>query len=136
MIATGAKSISEMMMGNCSLQVLDISHNNIGDDGISAIAGALGNCKISGLRVVECGITITGAKSLAEALYSSNTVRELGLRDNPITVEGAQLLVNSAVHNMVCQRVQINYEYKNNEIQKIMKILKKRRGQEVRDFVI
>ena len=77
MITTGAISISKMMMGNHSLQELDISENYIGDDGISAIAGALGNCKISKLDVEECGITLTGARSLATALYSSNTVREL-----------------------------------------------------------
>ena len=112
MITTGAISISKMMMGNHSLQELVISHNDIGDDGISAIAGALGNCKISELNVRGCGITLSGARSLATALYSSNTVRELDLWRNPITVEGALLIVNSAIHNTVCQRVVIDYEYK------------------------
>ena len=125
-----------MMMGNHSLQELVISHNNIGNDGISAIAGALGNCKINKLDVIKCGITLTGARSLATALYSSNTVRKLHLWGNPITVEGALLILNSAVHNTVCQDVLINYEYKNDEIQKMMKILRYRRRQEVRDFVI
>ena len=133
MITTGAISISKMMMGNHSLQRLGINKNNIGDDGISAIAGALGNCKISELYVSECGITLTGARSLATALYSSNTVRELELRANPITVEGALLIVNSAVHNTVCQHVVIDDEYKNDEIQKMMNILEYRRRQEVRD---
>ena len=136
MITTGAISISKMMMGNHSLQVLSINNNNIGDDGISAIAGALGNCKISKLYVMACGITLTGARSLATALYSSNTVRELWLRDNPITVEGALLIVNSVVHNTVCQCVRIDDEYKNDEIQKMMNILEDRRRQEVRKFVI
>ena len=136
MITTGASSISKMMMGNHSLQELVISHNNIGNDGISAIAGALGNCKINKLDVIKCGITLTGARSLATALYSSITVRVLWLWGNPITVEGALLILNSAVHNTVCQDVLINYEYKNDEIQKMMKILRYRRRQEVRDFVI
>ena len=136
MITTGAISISKMMMGNHSLQELDINYNNIGDDGISAIAGVCGNCKISRLDVMVCGITLTGAISLATALYSSDTVRELWLYSNPITVEGALLIVNSAVHNTVCQLVVIDNEYKNDEIQKMMKILQERRRQEVRDFVI
>ena len=143
MITTGAISISKMMMGNHSLQQLNISSNDFGDDGISAIAGALGNCKISKLYVSQCGITLTGARSLATALYSSNTVRKLELWDNPITVEGALLIVNSAVHNTVCKRVLINYEYENDKIQKMMnveirkmmKILRDRRRQEVRNFV-
>ena len=136
MITTGAISISKMMMGNHSLQWLDISENNIGDDGISAIAGALGNCMISKLNVEKCGITLTGARSLATALYSSNTVRELWLWRNPITVEGALLIVNSAVHNTVCQYVGIDDEYKNDEIQKMMNILEDRSRQQVRKFVI
>ena len=124
-------------MGNHSLQELVISHNNIGNDGISAIAGALGNCKINKLDVIKCGITLTGARSLATALYSSNTVREMWLENNPITVEGALLIVNSAVHNTVCQYVFIDNEYnKNDEIKKMMNILKDRSRQEVRDFVI
>ena len=116
MITTGAISISKMMMVNHSLQQLDIKVNNIGDDGISAIASALGNCKISELDVSGCGITLTGARSLATALYSSNTIRVLWLYSNPITVEGALLIVNSAVHNTVCQHVEIDDEYKNDEI--------------------
>ena len=136
MITTGAISISKMMMVNHSLQELNVWGNNIGDDGISAIAGALGNCKISKLNVRGCGITLTGARSLATALYSSNTKREIWLYHNPITVEGALLIVNSAVHSTVCQHVWIDDEYKNDEIQKMMNILEDRRRQEVRDFVV
>ena len=136
MITTDAVSISKMMMVNHSLQNLNIRGNNIGNDGISAIAGALGNCKISVLDVSGCGITLTGARSLATALYSSNTIRALWLSSNPIAVEGALLIVNSAVHNTVCQCVGINDEYENDEIQKMMNILEDRGRQEVRDFVI
>ena len=136
MITTGAISISKAMMVNQSLQVLDISCNHIGDDGISAIAGALGNCRISILDVSVCGITLTGARSLTTALYSSNTIRELQLQNNPITVEGALLIVNSAVQNTVWQHVEIDEKYKNDEIQRMKNILKDRRRQNVRDFVI
>ena len=133
MITTGAISISKMMMVNHSLQELYMSSNNIGDDGISAIAGALGNCKIIKLDVRECGITLTGATSLAAALSSNHTIRGLKLRDNPITVEGALLIVKSAVDNTVCQDVGIDNEYENDEIKKMMNILEDRRRREVRD---
>ena len=134
MIATGAISISKMMMVNHSLQRLYISKNNFGNDGISAIAGALGNCKISKLDVSECSITFTGATSLAVAISSQRTIRELVLEDNPITVEGALLIVNSAVHNVACQYVLIDDECKNGEIEEMMNMLEDRRRQEVRDF--
>jgi len=68
MTTTGAISISKMMMVNHSLQELNIMSNNIGDDGISAIASALGNCWINELDVRECGITPTGEKLLKAAL--------------------------------------------------------------------
>ena len=137
MITTGAISISKMMMVNNSLQKLYVWGNSIGDAGISAIAGALCNCMINELDVSRCGITLTGARSLAEGLSSNHTIRELVLYNNPITVEGALLLVEAAVHHTVCQCVEIDDEYKNDEIQKMRKIFKdKWLRQEVRDCVI
>ena len=139
MITTGAISISKMMMVNHSLQELQMWYNNIGDDGISAIAGALGNCKINRLDVGLCGITLTGARSLATALSSNHTIRILLLMGNPITVEGALLIVKSAVDNTVCQYVGyvgIDDEYKNDEIKKMMNILEDRRKQLVRDCFV
>ena len=136
MITTGAISISKMMMVNHSLQQLTTGQNNIGDDGISAIVGALGNCKINELDVHQCGITLTGTISLAAALSSNHTIKEIWMWDNPITVEGALLIVKSAVDNTVCQRVGIDDEYENDEIKKMMNILEDRRKQHVRDYVI
>ena len=136
MITTGAISISKMMMVNHSLQYLDMRGNNIYDDGISAIAGALGHGKINTLNVKNCDITLTGARSLAAALSSNHTITRLGLWGNPITVEGALLIVKSAVDNTVCQRVEIDDEYKNDEIKKMMNILEARGVQEVIDYVM
>ena len=136
MITTGAISISKMMMLNYSLKRLYMWGNNIGDDGISAIAGALGNCKINRLDVSGCNITLIGATSLAAALSSNHTIRELSLWDNAITVEGALLIVKSAVDNTACQFVGIDDEYKNDEVKKMMNILKDRRRQHVRDCIV
>ena len=136
MITTGAISISKMMMVNHSLQQLYMRNNNIDDSGISAIAGALGYDKINILHVSGCGITLTGARSLAAALSSNHTITRLGLWDNPITVEGALLIVKSAVDNTVCQYVGIDDEYENDEIKKMMNILKARGVQEVIDYVM
>ena len=135
MITTGAISISKMMMVNHSLRQLHMWYNDIGDDGICAIAGALGNCKINKLDVERCNITLIGATSLAAALSINHTIRVLWLTDNAITVEGALLIVKSAVDNKVCQRVEIDHAYKNAEVSKMMKILEDRGRQEVRDYV-
>ena len=123
MIATGAISISKMMMVNHSLQLLSMNNNYIGDDGISAIAGVLGNCKINELWIRECGITLTGARSLAATLSSNHTIVTLDLSDNPITVEGALLITKSAIHNKVCQHVMIDDEYQSDGVVRMMNIL-------------
>ena len=127
MITTGAISISNMMMVNHSLQKLYMNGNSIGNDGISAIARELGNCKINLLGVRGCGFTLTGARSLATALSSHPAIRELWLRSNPITVEGAQLIVEAAVHNTVCPHVYIDGKYENDKVKEMLTILKDRR---------
>ena len=135
MITTGAISISKMMMVNHSLQELSVAYNDIGDSGISAIAEALGNCKINELYVQGCNITLHGATMLAAALSSNHTIRTLWLHKSAITVEGALLIVKSAVDIAVCQFVSIDHEYENDEVKKMMNILEDRRRQHVRDCV-
>ena len=123
--------MSKMMMVNHSLEELDMGWNKIGDDGITAIAGALSDCKIYMLDVQHCGITLIGARSLAEALSSNHIIRILGLKDNPITVEGALLIIKSAIHNTEFPHVIISNEHENDEVKKMMDILEDRRRQEV-----
>ena len=72
MITAGAICIIEVLMGKCSLQALDMSGNSIDDDSISAIVGTLSNSQISELDVSRCGITLTGARSLAAGLLANN----------------------------------------------------------------
>ena len=66
-----------MIKINHTLQVLDISYNPIGDEGIAAIARTLDNASISELYVYNCNITVTGAKSLAAALKINHTLKSL-----------------------------------------------------------
>ena len=132
MITAGAISISKMMILNHSLQELNMSDNEFGDDGISAIAEAFGSCNISDLDVNGCNITLTGIKSLAAAFSFNHTIRNLWLMNNPITVEGALLIVNSAVYNTVCHSVEIDNEYENLEVEMMMDILEEREREVIR----
>ena len=110
--------------------------NTIGDDGITAIATALTNSRISQLCVMGCGITLTGARSIATLLSANHSIRELVLLGNPITTEGAHLILQSAVNNKACQ-VDINIDYvycRDSEVQRmkyrLMDILRDRRRME------
>ena len=136
-ITTGAISISEMIKINHTLQVLNISLNPIGDEGIAAIARTLDNARISVLDVHYCNITVTGAKSLAAGLKINYTLKSL-IVDSPlcsytndITVDGAVSILEAAVANGVCQEV-IIYKYEGDDkMKKLTSILEQRKRPEV-----
>ena len=128
MYSTGATVISELLMDNCMIKVLGMDNNNIGDNGITAIAKALTNSGIRVLEINNCGITLTGAGSIATFLLLNQSVRELWLLDNLLTTEGAHLILQSAVNNKACQVLTlIDDEYKNDAVQSMMTILVDRR---------
>jgi len=127
LITTGARCIGELLQVNNVLQVLYMGHNNIGDDGISVIAGALGKSRIRELTVNGCGITDTGAKELATGLSLNFSITELHVWRNPITVEGARLILQSAVNNKVCKLVKINVKHKtDSEVRRMINVLETR----------
>lgn len=115
------------MMVNNTLLVLNLCNNYIGDDGIIAISGALQYTRITALYIRGCGITFSGAKSVARALKINHVITKLRIIDNFITVEGANLILQSAVDNGVCQEVWINNEYwSDDNVKKLMSILENR----------
>ena len=130
-ITTGATSISQALMVNKTLLELYMWGSQIGDGGITAIAGSLINSSITLLGVEFCGISVVGVRSLAVAFQN---IKKLYLGGNPITVDGARLIMKSAVENGVCEYVQIDSWYKNDkEVKKMTTILDDRRTQNVRN---
>ena len=129
MYSTGATVISKLLMDNFIIQELGMSGNTITDDGITAIATALTNSTISQLWFRGCGITLTGARSIATLLLTNHSISTLVLDNNPITTEGAHLILQSAVNNKACQaHISIDYEYqRDSEGQRMMNILIRRR---------
>ena len=133
MITTGAISISQALMVNQTLLELNMGGNDIKDEGITAIAGSLSYSSITKLNVRWCGITFTGVRSLAAALSTNQNIRILWLMDNPITVDGARLIVKPAVDNGVF--VGIDYEYwDDDQVNKMMMIIMYRKY--VRNYVV
>ena len=101
-IAVGAISIGELLSINHTLQVLTLGENDIGDDGVIAIAGGLGKSSIKELNVKKCGFAFPGAEALASAI-SHSQIRKLWLQRNKITMKGTYLLLKAAVENGVCE---------------------------------
>ena len=132
LVTTGAICFSEALIINHTLKEVNLWGNKFGDDGIIAIARALKSSKISVLNVRACGITFAGAKSLAEALLVNDSIKELWMMNNPITVEGAYLIVHSAVQNTMCQEILIDDDYENAvEIKKMMTLIDNRKKEDV-----
>ena len=132
MITTGAISISEMININHTLQLLYISGNPIGDEGIAAIATNMKNSIIRTLGVWDCKITMTGAASLARGVVNNNTLKSLVAWGNDITMNGAIAILEAAVSNNVCEVVEIDDEYESDDkVKEMMSILKERKRREV-----
>ena len=125
-----------MIETNHTLQLLDISENPIGDEGIAVIARTLNNTRISKLHVSYCNITVTGAKLLAENLKNNHTIKLLHMSLNDITVDGAIAILEAAVANGVCQEVITADKYKSDDkVKELMSILEERKRQEVGSII-
>ena len=129
MITVGATYIAELIRTKSTLDLLALDANNLGDDGITTIAGSLGKSKIDKLMIEECGITLMGAKTLAESLLINKSITLLSLSKNAITVEGACAIFESAVGSgTLCPRVIMDshlYE-DDDEAQLLMEVLQMR----------
>ena len=101
MITVGAISISQALMVNKTLIELFMRGNMFGNDGVTAIAGSLSKSSITLrlLKIEGCDITFIGVELLAAVIQN---IRELGLWKNLLTVDGAQLIMESAVKNGIC----------------------------------
>ena len=137
MTTTGAVSISQTLLINHTLLHLVMSGNNIGDEGIITIASTLRNSCITVLSVEKCGITFAGVRSLATALSVNQSIRILALYDNSITINGAHVIMQSAVDNGVCQYVRVNGEYwDDHNIKEMMTILYDRVRQYINNIML
>ena len=126
--STGATVISKLLKDNRVIQELHMSDNDIGDDGITAIATALTNSTIRELWVYNCGITLTGARSIATLLSVNHSIRQLWLQNNPITTEGVHVILQSAVSNEASQvDIYIDYDSTDSEVRRMKNILENRR---------
>ena len=73
MITTGAIAVSKVLVRNCTLQVLDVSHNIIGDDGISVIVEQLQHiATLTGLYIQKCGLSVRGTVVCVRCIFISH----------------------------------------------------------------
>ncbi|XP_072892659.1 NACHT, LRR and PYD domains-containing protein 3-like [Hemitrygon akajei] len=84
---SGAEDLVSALSTNPSLTELNLSHNELGDSGVKLVSAALRNpeCKIQKLRLVNVGLTDSGAEDLVSTLSTHPSLTGLDLGSNSLT---------------------------------------------------
>jgi hypothetical protein len=104
----GAKAIADALKVNHSLETLYLNDNNIGDDGAKAIADALkDNKSLDKLDLDDNKIDDDGAKAIADALKVNHRLESLLLRNNNISADGKEYLLSLLVEWLLRRKMEM-----------------------------
>ncbi|XP_028640316.1 NACHT, LRR and PYD domains-containing protein 4C-like isoform X1 [Grammomys surdaster] len=92
--------LSEVLRRNKTLSHLDISSNDLKDEGLKVLCGALTlpDSALISLSVRYCLITTSGCRDLAEVLRNNQNLRSLQVSNNKIEDAGVKLLCDAIKH--------------------------------------
>ncbi|XP_032872142.1 ribonuclease inhibitor-like [Amblyraja radiata] len=101
---SGAEDLVSALSTNHTVTWLDLSGNKLGNSGVKLVSAALRNpdCKIQRLRLMDVGLTDSGAEDLVSALSTNHTVTLLWLSGNKLGDSGVKL-VSAALTNPDCK---------------------------------
>jgi hypothetical protein len=108
--AVDCKVIAHLIAANFMpvVTILDLGHNNIGDEGAIAIVEALKvTAVLTKLELYGNNIGVDGAKAIAEALKVNAVMTELELCGNKIGDEGAEAIAEALKVNAVLTELQL-----------------------------
>ena len=104
----GATALAQAMKGNTTLQRLYLDNNQISDEGATALAQAIkGNTTLHRLDLDNNQISDEGATALAQAMKGNTTLPRLSLRCNKISDEGVTALAQAMDGNTTLQRLDL-----------------------------
>ena len=98
----GARALAEVLKENQTLQQLHLQSNQIGDEGILAIARAIEynpHIPLHQLNLKNNQITIAGAMGIAHLLKNNHSLQQLNLSSNQIDDNGALALIHAIEKN-------------------------------------
>ncbi|XP_061124926.1 NACHT, LRR and PYD domains-containing protein 12-like [Syngnathus typhle] len=88
------KALASVLSSPCSLRELDLGANDLGDDGLEALAAGLANphCTLQVLGLSGCKLSEKSCEALASVLSSLCSLRELDLGWNDLRDDGLEAL--------------------------------------------
>eukprot|EP00808_Paulinella_micropora_P007601 g17915.t1 len=102
----GASAVAKGLQVNTAVQTLDISYNMLGDKGAAFIAEAIKvNKTLQTLNIDWNSIGAQGAEHIAEALKVNKTLQALGLRSNNIGDDGAKAIGKALEVNPILKQL-------------------------------
>ncbi|XP_063050171.1 NACHT, LRR and PYD domains-containing protein 3-like [Engraulis encrasicolus] len=99
-------SLAAALSSGSSLRQLNLSSNyNLQDSGVALLSAALGNplCQLETLQLWSCNLTEESCSSLAAALSSGSSLRQLNLSGNSKLQDSGVALLSAALGNPLCQ---------------------------------
>ena len=103
-------TFSEFLKNNICLLELNLSKNNIGRNGIIAIAKAIQvNTLLQKFDISECQVADDGAAAISDSLKCNHSLQELKLSQNNITSDGAKKIAEAIQVNKMLQKLDISY---------------------------
>ncbi|XP_039719374.1 NACHT, LRR and PYD domains-containing protein 14 [Pteropus medius] len=93
-------NISKALVKSQSLVFLNLSTNNLLDDGVELLCEALRHpkCHLERLSLESCGLTVDGCEDLSLALISNKRLTHLCLADNVLGDGGVKLVSDALKH--------------------------------------
>ncbi|KAM9771953.1 NACHT, LRR and PYD domains-containing protein 12-like [Syngnathus typhle] len=91
---TSCKALASVLSSSCSLRELDLSGNDVRDDGLEVLAAGLAkpHCTLQVLELWGCKLSKKSCEALAFVLSSPGNLRELDLSNNDLGDDGVEAL--------------------------------------------
>lgn len=119
--------LAGVLQYNTTVKELDLSCNDIGDQGMKSLANALNyNKTLTDLELSGNKISYIGIEFLAEVLKTNNTLKVLNLSGNDIDNQGMDSLANALSYNktLTCLKVGGNNKISDKGIKFLAEVLK------------
>jgi Leucine-rich repeat (LRR) protein len=107
----GAKSVAAMVAVAGGLTALDLSNNDLADEGVSAVCEAIQSnkeTKLASLNVSDNGIRPVGAKSLAAMVAVTGGLTKLSLAKNQLGEEGTKAICEALKQNKTLKELDLS----------------------------